>query len=133
MKITELKNEQALEALGDMIEPATEIMSDEDIANTFRKGGKPIVAISKILKRHPKACVQILAASEGVPYEEYSCSLFQMPIKLLELINEPEVRDFLSWQANNQDLSGFALENTEDQQSTSENTSLQKEKKKTND
>lgn len=131
MNLAELKNEQAIEALADMIEPAAEILADESVAEVFRKGGQPIIAIKNALKGHPTACVKLLAASEGIPYEEYECSLLTIPAKLMALINTPEIRDFLSMQAEIQDLHGSALESTEDQSAsdTSQTTSKPKTKR----
>ena len=90
MKISELKGEAALDALADMIEPASEIMTDKAFVDAIKSNDR-IKAVKVALKNHKKAIIAILAATEGVKPEEYEVSFITLPIKLLEFLNDPEV------------------------------------------
>lgn len=97
MKLSEFKDEQALDVLADLIEPAAEIMMDEKVSSEFEKENLPR-AVSFAIKNHKKAVIKILATLDGVPVEEYHVNIFTLPVKLLELLNDPEVTQlFTSW------------------------------------
>lgn len=115
MKLSEIKGEQAIEVISQIIEPATEIMTDVEFRDLARKRNIP-KAISVALKNHKKAVLEILAALDGEDPGNYNPSLLSIPAKLLELFNDPELMALFS----SQDLtlekrsSGPVLENTED-------------------
>lgn len=100
MKLTEYKNEDALDLLADLIEPASEIMSDPKIKEMMGKDAKTKVAkiVQHILKNHKKSIIAILARLDNTPVKEYKCDIFTLPIKILELLNDKDLIDFFSSQ-----------------------------------
>ena len=60
--------------------------------------------------------MQILATMDGVPVDEYKCNVFSLPVKILELLNDPEMIQLFQYQGQTGDAnsSGSASENTED-------------------
>lgn len=92
MKLSDLKGEAALDALADMIEPASEIMTDTKFVQFIREGNK-LKAVQYAIKNHKKAIIAIMAASEGASPEEYEINLVSLPKKLLEVFNDPEIVD----------------------------------------
>ena len=58
--------------------------------------------------------MEILAAMDGVPVEEYHCNVLTLPATLLELINDPEVSRLftLQDQMTEKTSSGPAMEST---------------------
>ena len=89
MKLDELKNEQAIEALADMFDPIVEIALDDEVKSAARSDNK-ILTIKLILKNHARAVFEIMAASEGVPVDEYECNILTLPARLMEVLNRPE-------------------------------------------
>lgn len=89
MKFNELKNEQAIEALADMLDPIMEIASDKDITAAARENNRLLV-VKLLMKNHAKEVVQLMAMLEGVPVEEYECNMLTLPAKIVELFNAPE-------------------------------------------
>ena len=89
MKFNELKNEQAIEALADMFDPIVEIASDDAIKSAARDDNK-ILVVKLMLKNHARSIFELMAASDGVPVDEYECNMLTLPAKLLELLNRPE-------------------------------------------
>ena len=97
MRLSEIKGEAALDLLADIIEPMTEIMSDPKVKELFEKKDKAAV-IKCIIKNHKSAIIEILATVDGVPVKDYDMNVFTLPIKLLELFNDPELINFFTSQ-----------------------------------
>ena len=99
MKISEIKGEDALDLLADIIEPASEIMADPEVkklANAKNRG-----AIAKhLIKNHKKSIIEILATIDGVPVDEYDCNVFTLPIKIIEMLNDKELVSFFTSQVS---------------------------------
>lgn len=91
MKLSEYKNEDAIEVIADIIEPLSAIFTDDEI----KKEKNKMKAISKALKKYKKEVIQILARIDGVPVEKYECNALTLPIKVLEVMNDKEIQDFL--------------------------------------
>lgn len=113
--MNELKNEQAIEALADMLDPIVEIATDKEIITVARSDNK-VQMIKLILKNHARSILEIMALMEGVPVDEYECDLLTLPVKLIELFNRPEFSVlFLSQgQIEEQTSFGSAMESIED-------------------
>ena len=92
MKLSDIKGERALDVLADMIEPVAEIMGDKEIAAVLQSGKAPAKAIKLSLKNHKKAVLAMMAAIDGEDPETYEPSLFVIPKRLLDLLNDPEVQ-----------------------------------------
>ena len=114
MKLSEYQGEAALDILADLIEPVGEIMTDKEIGEVFKKNR--FKAIGLAIKNHKKAVMQIMATIDGVPVEEYKCNVFTLPVKILELLNDPEMIQLFQYQGQTGDAksSGSVSENTED-------------------
>ena len=114
MKLSEYQGESALDILADLIEPAGEIMSDKEIGEVFKENR--FKAIGLAIKKHKKAVMQILATMDGVPVDEYKCNVFSLPVKILEILNDPEMIRLFQYQGQTGDAisSGSASENIGD-------------------
>ena len=114
MKLSEYQGEAALDLLADLIEPAGEIMSDKKIGNLFKKNR--FKAVGFAIKNHKKAVMQIMATIDGVPVEEYKCNVLTLPVKILELLNDPALVQLFTSQGQTGDAnsSGSASENIGD-------------------
>ena len=114
MKLSEYQGEAALDILAELIEPAGEIMSDKEIGDVFKQNR--FKAIGMAIKNHKKAMIQILATMDGVPVDEYKCNVFSLPVKILEILNDPEMIRLFQYQGQTGDAksSGSASVNTED-------------------
>ena len=114
MKLSEYQGEEALDILAELIEPVCEIMADKEIGEVFKQNR--FKAIGLAIKNHKKAVMQILATMDGVPVEEYKCNVFSLPVKILELLNDPDMIQLFQYQGQTGDAnsSGSASENTEE-------------------
>nr|DAI82398.1 MAG TPA: hypothetical protein [Caudoviricetes sp.] len=92
MKLSEYKNEAAIELLADILEPATKILADEKIKELI--DGPRISLIKYVLKNHKSEIIEILAIMDGVPVEEYECNFLTLPSKVMALLNDKDLMSF---------------------------------------
>lgn len=97
MKLSEYKNEDALELLADLLEPVSYIFADKEVKRLFTSGTK-IEAIRYILKEHSKKIIEILARLEGVEPKEYNANIAKMTASLLDILNDEELISFFTLQ-----------------------------------
>ena len=95
MKLSEYKNEQALDILADILEPSSKIFSDKEVKKAFETGDK-IRGIKAAIKTHKSEIIEILAVLDGVPVAEYECNVLTLPIKLLEILNDTDLMSFFN-------------------------------------
>lgn len=107
-------NEENLELFADLLEPVAEILTDPEVTDKIKDGGKPITAIKAAIKGHKTAIVEILAALEGVDPEEYIVPPpAQLLMKIVTLVNDPEIQNLFTLQGQPDPAasSGSATEN----------------------
>ena len=116
-KLSDYKNGEALDLLAELINPVLEIFADNEIVGAIRNGSTKISIIQKVIKTHKQSVIEILAILDGVPVEEYQCNIFTLPIKIMEIMNDKELKQFFILQSQlaktNETSSGSAMENTE--------------------
>ena len=121
-RLSEYKDEEALDLLADILSPTVEIMQDEAVQKFFNKGDENITVadvVTLVIKTHKKAVMQIMAALEGVPSEEYHCNIFTLPAQLMQVVNDPDLRAFFASQGqiDSASTSGSATGISEDGES----------------
>lgn len=90
MKLSEIKGVDAIDAIADMLDPITAIMADEEIKKLMSMIPRPstLTIATKIMKKKKKEILEILAVMHGENPETFSPSLIELPIMLVNLINE---------------------------------------------
>lgn len=113
MKLSDYKDDAALDLLAELIEPASEILADEEVRSSA-ESGKRMHAVAVAIKNHKKAVMSVLAALDGVPLEEYHCNVLTLPVKLIELFDDPDIAQLFTFagQTVEQAPSGLPTENT---------------------
>lgn len=112
MKLSEIKGEQALDVLADLLEPVAEIMSDKKVSTYFQTGSK-LKAVKTAIKEHKKAVIEILAVMDGEDPETYQPKVITLPMRFIEFFNDEDfVSLFPSQTQNIETSSGSATEST---------------------
>ena len=116
MRLSDIKGEKALDVIADLLDPVAEIMGDKEISEILQSGKAPIKAIKLALKNHKRAVLDMMAAIDGEDPETYQPSIFVLPKRLLELLNDPEVQRLFGSQEQTSDgiSSGPVQENIEE-------------------
>ena len=122
MKLSEYKNEDAIELLGEIIEPVTKIMGDselKEILSDQSNKNKKLTIVSFILKKHKSEVIEILAKLDGKKVDEYECNIFTLPMKVMEILNDEELQLFFKSQVDEivKEGTGSAMANTEEEPS----------------
>lgn len=117
MKLSEYKNEDAIDLLADLLEPTAKIFSDKELASVVRNKGNKITAIKVALKNNKESVLEILARLEGVPVKEYECNIGTVIAQLVDIINDEVLADFFTSQSQKLEgtSSGNATENTKEE------------------
>lgn len=111
----EMTNDQSLDMFADMLEPVSVILADKDVMSHFSKG-TIAAGVAYAIKRHKTEVIQILAATDGVPVEEYKVNPFTVPVKLIRLFSMPEFKELFTpaGQMTESAFSGSPTESTEE-------------------
>lgn len=94
MRLSDYKDDAAIELVAELMIPATEIMADESIANAFRSGQPKLMVAKTLLKSKAAAVRQVFAILNGV--EEYHCTPISLMKDLLDLLNDPELMELFT-------------------------------------
>lgn len=87
--LAEIKDNEALDLLADMLEPMIAISSDPKLKDM--KNASRLEIVQYIIRNHKEPIMQVMAILEGVPFEDYHCNVLTLPATLLELFNTPEI------------------------------------------
>ena len=110
MKISDIKGEAALDAFADIIDPAMEIMTDPGVSAAYKNPETTRAQlVGSIVKGHKKAVITIMAILDGKDPETYAdeINIFTVPAKLMEIIDDPEVRSLFPLQAQQKTFKSF--------------------------
>ena len=122
-KLSEYKDDEALDLLADLLEPCIEMFADKELAALIRSNNK-IKAVSHAIKEHKKEVVQIMARLNGKEVKDFHYNVITLPKMVLEVLNDKELLDFFSQQGENgvETLSGSVTENIEGEDGISQDT-----------
>lgn len=88
MRLSEIKGEEALDVIAEILEPAATILADEEVKAAI-ESRKPYILIAKvILSRQKKAILEVLAILERKNPNEFKPSLIELPIMLIHLLED---------------------------------------------
>ena len=116
MRLSDFENEEALDLLADIIEPASEIMSDQKVVGILRSGKPTMFAVAEILKSHKKSTIEIIAAIHRKKPEEVKFNVITVTRDILDILNDPQVQQVFTSQSQNSESmsSGSAMESTKE-------------------
>lgn len=113
MKLTEFRGEDAIELLADILEPTALILGDEAtrklVKDAQAKKITKVKAISKVIKKHKKEIVEILARLDGQDPKTYDCNILVLPQKVLDIVNDKELASFFTSQVQQMESESFGL------------------------
>lgn len=111
-KISEIKGEDALDVLADVLEQLSIIFGDQEFAKLVRSGASRMEEAKYLLKVHKKEILVIMAVLDEADPATYAPSVVQIPIKMMELLNDPDIH-LLFPSLDQVTSSGSATANTE--------------------
>lgn len=114
-KWKEVKGDEALDMMADLLEPAAKIFSDKETIEGLTKEGEGrsrARAAKLLIKRHKAEVQEILAILDGENPATYEINLFTLPLKLLEVLNDEDLQRlfFSQEQSKAENASGSVTE-----------------------
>ena len=99
MRLSDYKNEDALDLLCDIIEPTAKILADKEMAKAVKNKTTKINAIKIAIRNHKDSVIEILARLDGIEVSEANYTIISITTKLLDILNDKELTDFFTSQA----------------------------------
>ena len=92
-KLSEIKGEEALDVLAEILVPITTIANDAEVREGFETNVAKCVSIA--LKKYKDEIFDVLSAIDGTEREEFieSLDLLTLPVMIVEVLNEPMVQE----------------------------------------
>ncbi len=116
MRLSDYKGEEALILLADLLDPVSRIVNNPEVKETYQSKKQVNLELVKvILKSNSRDVIEIMAMLDGQDPNEYEVSVVTLPVKLLELLNDPALVGLFKSQGQSSDKtsSGSAMGNTE--------------------
>lgn len=82
-RLSDYKDEQAIDLWADLLDPLSEILTDNEVQRVVKDGQAPIVIAKIILKAHKKEAAEILTRIDPEPLDG-----FNIIMRLVELVVE---------------------------------------------
>ena len=91
-KLSEIKGEESLDVLAEILVPITEIANDEEVRAGIDTNVAKCLAIA--LKKHKQEVLEIMAVIDGKTVEEMleEIDLLTLPGFMVDVLNEPAVQ-----------------------------------------
>ena len=113
-KLSDYKDDEALDLWMDLLDPLTVILTDEKVREVI-KSGQPRIAIAKeLLKLHKKETVEIMLRIDPEPIDGINIIL-RLVALLADIGSVKEIRDFFGYAAEaktSEESSSLPTENT---------------------
>ena len=116
MRLSDYENEEALDLIADLIEPAARIMQDKKVEALVNKKEPAIKIAGYILKNHKQSAIEIVASMHRESPETYRFTALTLVNDLLDILNDPQIEELFSSQGQISTSSGSATENTKESQ-----------------
>lgn len=116
MKLSDFRDERAIEVVADLLIPIGNIAKNEKVAKARKKeGGTLLDFASAMLKNSAKDVMAILAILNDKKPEEYHCSAATVLADVMDMLNDPELMQLFGLRSKTSPSSGSASESTEGQ------------------
>lgn len=94
-KLSDYKDEEAIELWADLLSPMTTILGDSKIAETVKAGKPPFLIAKEILKTHKKEAVEIMLRIDPTPIDGLNIITRLVNI-VLEILNSEDLKGFFA-------------------------------------
>lgn len=98
-KLSEFKDDEALELLADLLEPCTNLVSDGEFTAGYKNPKTRVKTLSNVLKNHKNDIVTILARMNETPVEEYHYNVGSLMSDFFTLMTDQDFMAFFGLSA----------------------------------
>lgn len=92
-KLSEIKGEEALDVLAEILIPITAIVTDDEVRSGFETNVATCACIA--IKKHKEEVIDILSKIDGTDKEEFlnNINILTLPSIMIDVLNEPMVQE----------------------------------------
>ena len=114
MKLSQFKNEEAIDVLAELMEPFAVIVTDEKFRELLQNKTPNIKVVQYLLKEHKKEVIDVIAILHRQPADKLNFNIATLTKDLIELLNDEEIMAVFRLQGQIKEASSTsAMENTE--------------------
>lgn len=111
MRLSDFKDEKAIEVVADLIEPISVIAQE---IQKSKKGDMTVAQVVGVaIKKCKKEAIQMFAILNDIPAEEYHCTGASILSDMIQMFSDPELMQLFGLQSKMPTSSGSVSENTE--------------------
>lgn len=110
MRLSDFRDEQALEVIAKLLEPVGAIAANE--RNAAARSGGVFGFASALLHNNPREVLAVFAILNGKEPEEFHCSAADVLFDLVDLLNDPELLTLFGLRSRTTASSGSVSANT---------------------
>ena len=111
MRLSDFKDEKALEVIADLIDPIAEIVSSPE--NKAASKQTPLKFVQAVMRNTPKSVMHMMAILNDEKPENYHCTSASVLKNALEMFTAPDIMALFGLQSETPASSGSALATTE--------------------
>lgn len=111
MRLSDFKDEKALEVIADLIDPIAEIARSPE--NKAASKGTKLQFVQSVLRNTPRAVMHMMAILNDEKPENYHCTSASVLKNALEMFTDPDIMALFGLQSETPASSGSALATTE--------------------
>lgn len=110
MKLSDFKDEKAIEVVANLLVPIGKIVSNKE--NAEAKGKSVLDFAATMLRNNKREVMDMLAILSDVDPAEYHCTAASVMIDVLNMFNDPELMQLFGLQSKTVASSGSVSEST---------------------
>lgn len=112
MRLSEFKDEKAIEVVAALMEPLSRITLSESVQQLYTKGAQSYEFAAVILKNNAKEIKDIFAILNGKDPKTYHCNAATILKDTISMFSDPDMMTLFGFQRQIPPSSGSASENT---------------------
>lgn len=115
-KLSDYKDEDAIELWGDMLEPMMQILGDKQVADALKTGKPPLIIAKTIIKSHKDEAKEIMLMIDDTPIDGVNF-VARLVSVVMDFVKNESLKDFFKSAGQGKtdaESIGSVMENTED-------------------
>lgn len=115
MRLSDFKDEEAIDVLADLLSPAAIIMGDPEMEKIGNSGKPKLLMAQYALKAHKKEVIEVISILHRTPVKDLKFTVASLLKDLMDILNDPELQElfFSPGQMTDVASSGSVTGNTE--------------------
>lgn len=97
MLLREMTDREAMEATAELLDHIEAIAADKEFIQAYREKGGKLKAVKILITKYREEALRIISIIEGVDTSTYKWNLLTLPMKVLSVLNDPEISQLFTF------------------------------------